>query len=107
MAPYAELGGLLKAVETELCELQLWQHTSPPQKDLASTEPFAVDKLSFSQWLQFIFLPRLESLIETQAPLPERCNIEPMAEEFFKREAINSAALLKHLAAIDQLITQA
>jgi uncharacterized protein YqcC (DUF446 family) len=107
MRLYSELDELLQAVETELRALELWQQTRPSVEELASIQPFAVDKLSFNQWLQFIFLPRIRVLVTAQAPLPENCNVAPMAEEFLKREAIAGAALLEHLAAIDRLITQA
>jgi uncharacterized protein YqcC (DUF446 family) len=104
---YGQLAGLLMDTEQELRRLDLWQTQSPSEEALASTEPFAVDQLSFDQWLQFIFLPRMHKLIDAKAPLPEQCSIAPMAEEFFKAQEINGATVVAVLAAIDQLITQA
>ena len=102
---YRRLTDLLIAVEQELRVMQLWELQSPPPEALASVAPFAVDHLSFSQWLQFLFLPRTYEMIETSAPLPNSCSIAPMAEEFFKVEQREAATIILKLAAIDRLIT--
>jgi len=101
---YRKLADLLIDVERELRVMQLWELQSPSPQALASVEPFAVDKLSFSQWLQFIFLPRMCDLIESAASLPENSSIAPMAEEFFKAQSTEAATIIVKLAAIDQLI---
>ena len=110
MDKQGELTLLLVAVANELHAMGLWQEQKPAPEALASVEPFAVDQLSFTQWLQFVFLPRMEQLIERQSPLPQSCNIAPMAEESFKADDridfADSAALVAHLAAIDQLLTE-
>ena len=102
---YRRLTDLLIAVEQELRVMQLWELQSPSLEALASVAPFAVDHLSFSQWLQFLFLPRLYEMIETSAPLPNSCAIAPMAEEFFKVEQRDAAAIISKLTAIDRLLT--
>lgn len=105
----SELASLLLAVTNELHAMELWQEQKPAPEALASVEPFAVDQLSFAQWLQFIFLPRMNQLIETQSPLPLSCSIAPMAVESLKadgRDFADCAALVAHLAAIDQLLTE-
>ncbi|MDG2501020.1 MAG: YqcC family protein [Porticoccaceae bacterium] len=102
---YRKLADLLIDVERELRLMQLWERQSPSRQALASVEPFAVDQLSFSQWLQFIFLPRMYDVIESAAPLPENSSIAPMAEEFFKAQNTEAAAIILKLAAIDRLIS--
>ena len=106
---YAQLQLLLRDLEAELVIKQQWATQDMTPKDLVSTEPFAIDKMSFSQWLQFVFLPRMQQMVEAQSPLPDNCSIAPMAEEFFKQQAADkkqSAAMIKYLAAIDQLISK-
>lgn len=102
---YRKLADLLIDVERELRLMQLWERQSPSPQALASVEPFAVDQLSFSQWLEFIFLPRMYDVIESAAPLPENSSIAPMAEEFFKAQNTEAAAIILKLAAIDRLIS--
>ncbi|MCS5583323.1 MAG: YqcC family protein [Pseudomonadales bacterium] len=102
-----QLANLLLAVEKELCAMQLWDQQIPSAEALASSQPFAIDKLSFNQWLQFIFLPNMAEIIdsvETTSALPESCSIAPMAEEFYKAEPVDAISLIRYLGAIDALI---
>jgi uncharacterized protein YqcC (DUF446 family) len=101
---YKQLASLLLAVEQELRAMQLWDQQRPSAEALASNQPFAIDKLSFNQWLQFMFLPRMAGIIEAASALPESCSIAPMAEEFYKAEQVDAISLIRHLAAIDAFI---
>ncbi|MDC0003423.1 YqcC family protein [Porticoccaceae bacterium] len=102
---YRTLADLLIEVEKELRLMRLWEMQSPSPEALTSVEPFAVDMLLFNQWLQFVFLPRMGALVESEAPLPDNCSVVPMAEEFFKGQKVEAAAIISRLAAIDRLIT--
>ena len=103
-AAHQQLNRLLLAVEQELREMQLWDQQKPSAEALASNEPFAIDKLSFNQWLRFIFLPRMAGIVEAASALPENCSVAPMAEEFYRAEQVDAISLIRHLAAIDALI---
>ena len=102
---HTEVAALLIDIEAELRQLGFWDVVAPSEEALASNQPFAVDTLSLPQWLQFIFLPTMYRLIEVEAPLPERCGIVPMAEEFFRHQSASAAALIKTLATIDKLLS--
>ena len=102
---YQRLNSLLLAVEEELRAMDLWEQQAPSPQALASDQPFAIDKLSFNQWLQFIFLPKMAEIVETASALPESCSTAPMAEEFYKAEQVDAISLIRHLAAIDALIS--
>ena len=93
-------------LEREMRSLKLWERQPPSAQALASTQPFAVDTLRFPQWLQFIFIPRLYSLVEHRAPLPTNCNTAPMAEEYFRPLAVNSDRLVQRLRKLDDLLSQ-
>ncbi len=75
-----EILALLTQMERELHALGLWDDTPPPAEDLASSVPFAHDRLAFHQWLQWVFLPRMYGLCERGQALPEASGIAPMAE---------------------------
>ena len=77
---YILLASLLIDIECELRRANMWSAETPLAEALASIEPFCVDTLDFQQWLQFILLPRMNTLITTQAPLPDKCDITAMAE---------------------------
>lgn len=98
---YAEVADQLLQLEAEMRRLQLWESEAPSPEALASREPFCVDTLTLPQWLQFVFLPRMSQLIELEQPLPGRCGIAPLAEEFFKNSS-GFEALVGLLADIDQ-----
>lgn len=106
MSQHIALAEILIDVEKELRELRLWEAEPPSAEALASVQPFAVDTLSFAQWLQFIFLPRLYEMINAGAELPDNCGVAPMAEEYFHPLGLNSGNLINHLRRIDVLLTR-
>lgn len=97
---------VLMDVEKELRQLQLWEFEMMSEEALASTEPFAIDTMTFPQWVQFILLPRLYFMIEQQQELPSYCSVAPMAEEYFSVLNLHSAPLVSHLKKIDRLLTR-
>jgi uncharacterized protein YqcC (DUF446 family) len=97
---------ILLDIEKELRDLRLWESESPSADALASTQPFAIDRLNFPQWLQFIFIPRLYIMIEQRMPLPNVSGVKPMAEEYFQVLNLNSAVLIAHLERIDNLLSE-
>ena len=96
----------LMDIEKELRDLRLWETEMISESALASVQPFAVDTMTFPQWLQFIFLPKMYMLIEQQAPLPSNCSVLPMAEHYFSEMRLPTVALLDHLKNIDALLSQ-
>ena len=102
-----EIAAVLIDIEAELRRLALWESEPPSEEALASPQPFAIDTLTLPQWLQFIFLPRMYGLIETNDPLPTRCGIAPMAEEFFRGTNQPIAGLLDALERVDVLLSDA
>jgi uncharacterized protein YqcC (DUF446 family) len=100
------VANLLIDLEYELRVMQLWEEEEPGDEALASTQPFCVDTLEFPQWLQWVFLPRMHSLVKNQAPLPDKCEIVPMAEEYFRTWDAPHAELLGVLHGIDEMISK-
>lgn len=94
----------LLLIERELQVQGWWGEEAPSDEALASTVPFAVDTLSFEQWLQWIFLPRMKIIIELGHPLPSASGILIMAETVFVDRPEQSRELLRLLAEFDQLI---
>ncbi len=103
---HSELLALLGELEAVLRDERLWHRQRPPPSDLASTQPFACDTLEFTQWLQFIFIPRLRQVADTGTPLPAECDVAPMAEEYFKANAMEATVVIHQLRLIDRHITE-
>lgn len=97
---------LLSELESELKTTNLWQLNRPSDQALASIEPFAIDTLSFPEWLQFIFIEKMTQLLQLALPLPKAMAITPMASEYFKVQTINSGALIIVIERIDLVINE-
>lgn len=100
-----ELSLLLESLEKELRRQGRWDDTPPPPEALRSSQPFAVDTLSFDQWLQWILLPRMHELLVRQLPLPASCAIQPMAEEVYGQHDPSCTQLVLLIGEIDALLT--
>jgi len=101
----ARVADSLIQIEIELRQLGVWESEPPPSEALQSTQPFAVDRLEFTQWLQFIFIRRMTMLIEQQRPLPRVSGMAPMAEEHFSSRPESGQNLIDELAEMDRLLS--
>ena len=99
------IAALLIDIEAELRQLGLWDRQPPSPEALASEQPFSIDTLTLPQWLQFIFLPTLYQLLEEGQPLPGRCGIAPMAQEYFRGMGLASSSLEQALLKMDQMLS--
>lgn len=107
MMIYLQAQQLLAAIEAELKNTALWNDVMPTAEALASTTPFCIDTMPFTDWLQFIFLIKMKQLVVMQMPLPENMAIHPMAEEAFKSVTVDTRELLTLILSFDQLLNKA
>ena len=98
--------GLLK-IELELRELEVWEHEPLPDEAFQSTQPFCLDTMEFTQWVQFVFLDRMKTLVEAGHSLPSVSGIAPMAEEHFRGRPESGDGLIQALENMDQLLSGA
>ena len=103
----SEVAGFLLLIEHELRTQGLWSDKVPTEHDLSSLEPFSVDRLDFEQWVQWIFLPKMKTIVERGQPLPSVSGIWHMAEHVFAQRRGNWKPLLKHFQDFDHLISPA
>ena len=87
MTAAAKLPQLLSLLEQNLQAENLWEHTSPSQEALSSTQPFAIDTLQPEQWLQWIFISKIDSMLKSHQPLPQGFSIYPYFSEAWKGQA--------------------
>jgi uncharacterized protein YqcC (DUF446 family) len=107
MSGTAGLPDLLHAIEAEMRQLGLWSDTAPSPAALASRTPFCYDTLPFTQWLQWVLLPRMQLILERQDRLPPSSDIWPLAEHEFKKLDIDTGELLRLVRRFDELINRA
>ena len=98
------VGEVVGAIEAELRTLQLWSKAKPSSAALASDMPFCCDTLELSQWLQWIFLPRMREILAHDLPLPEHSGIYPLAEELCAKLGPGTVLLLRLIQVFDALI---
>lgn len=98
------LADQLLLIERELRVRGWWDSVPPSPEALASEQPFCVDTLSFEQWLQWIFLPRMTFMLEAGMALPTASGIQAMGEEALRGRLAQAQPLLGLLAEVDRLL---
>ncbi|HSB89574.1 MAG TPA: YqcC family protein [Anaerolineales bacterium] len=59
----AAIAAKLDEIESEMRAIGFWQASPLEPHQLEFSAAFGTDKMSFSQWLQFIFIPRVREAI--------------------------------------------
>jgi len=75
---------VVDGLEAELRRMQLWEPEPPSAQLLESTQPFCVDTLALSQWLQWLLIPRMRRILAGDGELPTSSAIHPYAENCFE-----------------------
>lgn len=102
---YQQTQELLQQLELQLFALDLWADLPPSADAFASSAPFACDTMAFEQWLQFILLPKMHSLINGQQPLPSNIAIAPMAQHLWAQHA-ERTPIIQILEQLDALLSR-
>jgi len=98
------LAEVLLKIEAEMRECSLWSSETPTDEALKSIHPFCVDTMPFTEWLQFIFVPKMKEVIEQGCWLPSSGDISIMAEESFYTYPVNTNNLLNLLIECDEIL---
>lgn len=98
---YSQTQQLLDDLSWQLKKYQLWSEAAPTAAALQSQAPFCVDTMRFETWLQFVFMPRLQALIDGQMALPTAMQVAPMAEVMYQGRDVSG--LVNVLLALDTL----
>lgn len=100
-----QVADCLLGIEMALRQLGMWEAERPPADAFLSSEPFCLDTLTFTQWIQFVFLERMKLIVESAQPLPAVSGIAPMAEEYFRGRPESGVILIRELEAFDMLLS--
>lgn len=92
----------INLIKEELENLTLWQPSPPAAEAFLSEQPFALDTMQPHEWLQWIFIPRMQALIDAKAELPKFA-LHPYFEEAFKQQDIDANYLLTLIKQLDDL----
>ncbi|MCW9709668.1 YqcC family protein [Avibacterium sp. 21-586] len=94
----------LEQLQRIMQELALWQATPPEATAFDSVEPFCIDTMNAHEWLQWVFIPRMYAIIESNASLPHKMAIVPYIEEALKeKDTVEIQRLIEPLRAIEEI----
>jgi uncharacterized protein YqcC (DUF446 family) len=95
---------LIIKLEQSLRGAMLWSSSAPSFEAFQSELPFALDTMSFEQWLQFIFIPKMSEIVSNKSTLPDNLKLLPMAEQSLSA-AGNESRLIEVIKQIDLVFT--
>ncbi|WP_165735685.1 YqcC family protein [Pseudoalteromonas sp. C8] len=81
----------------------LWQSEPIDADALLSNTPFCHDTMAFEQWLQFVFIDKIQLLITHKQPLPRNFAIAPMAQMTLVNK-VRSDEIIELLTALDTFL---
>ncbi|PVZ85346.1 hypothetical protein C9426_19900 [Serratia sp. S1B] len=101
-----QVRGSLQEIERVMRELAWWQDVPPAAESFDSIEPFCVDSMLAEEWLQWVLLPRMNALLDADAPLPTRFVITPYFEQAWQDKQPGCIPLLVLLQRLDTLLNK-
>jgi len=102
---FSDVADRLLSIEAEMRRIGVWSSEPPCAEALASTQPFCIDTLEFTEWVQFVFISRMTVLVEQGQALPRVSGMAPMAEEHFRGRDQSGHGLIRVLQEMDQLLS--
>ncbi|MDY7116016.1 YqcC family protein [Halomonas sp. SSL-5] len=109
MTVHDELDQALRRLEATMKAAGLWRMATPDPAAFHSQQPFCVDTMALPQWMRFVFIPRLDALVERRAPLPARCEVAPMLDTYLAEAGMRASdrlLLRQAVEEIDRLVTE-
>ncbi|MBQ5559970.1 MAG: YqcC family protein [Lachnospiraceae bacterium] len=103
MVDQNKLSLYLEQLRDELIAETLWLEEELDENKYNSTAPFCCDTMEFHEWLQFVFLPKMQYMIDNNLELPSSLAIAPMGEVEYRAELKERENLIKILNKIDSL----
>lgn len=93
---------MITEIETEMKHIGYWRSESLPPEAYSFQQAFAMDTMTFSQWLQFVFLRRVHQIIEEKGSFPTKSMVGTQAIREFDGDPL-AAQLVSLLNEFDGL----
>ena len=101
----AQLADIVLRIEAEMRRLDIWERQPPSAAALASTLPFCYDTLQFPQWVQWVFLSRMQQIIQAGGPLPANSGIHAMVEHYCRENGLEAPTWIALFAEFDRALS--
>src|SRR5215469_12765383 len=99
---YEVVAAKLGEIEQEMKRVGLWQEQPLKPEQYNFSKAFAMDTMSYDQWLQFIFVPRVKEIISTRGKFPASSSVGAQAVREFDTYR-NAERLITLLSEFDRL----
>ncbi|MFG6667567.1 YqcC family protein [Halomonas sp. HNIBRBA4712] len=109
MSVHLSLDQALRELEAAMKAADLWRMPAPEASAFESQQPFCVDTMSLPQWLRFVFIARLDALVDASGPLPAKCEVAPAMAAYLQKEKVRASDQLLVVQAVervDKLVTE-
>ena len=93
----------LHALEALLREHNHWRMDEPAEHLFTSTQPFCMDTMEPVEWLQWVLIPRMHTLIDNAQPLPQAFAVAPYYEMALDQAHPVRESMLAELLLLDAL----
>jgi len=108
MTSHDDLAQALRQLATTLEQAGLWDEPCPEPAAFESRQPFCVDTMTLPQWLRYVFIARLQALVDAQAQLPVNCAVAPAMEVWLKDSTMTEkGSVIRDIAVVDRIVTEA
>ncbi|WP_447555950.1 YqcC family protein [Vreelandella sp. EE22] len=109
MSVHQSLRQALVELEAAMKAADLWRMPAPDPQAFESREPFCVDTMSLLQWVRYVFVARLNALVDAQAPMPAKCEVAPAVAVYLQQEKVRAnhqLLVVKAVERVDTLVTE-
>ncbi len=103
MDKHAQVAQMIDRIEAEMRAIGLWQTEALELSRYEFSQAFAMDTMSFSQWLQFVFIARVREIISAHGAFPAQSMVAAQAVRQYDGSP-EASKLLSLLSAFDALI---
>ena len=97
---------LLEQLENNLKISELWSTEEISEEKFSSKLPFCADTMSYPEWLQFVFIKKMQMLVEEDGALPSASGLFPMAQVYFGRAIFRYRELAGILLKFDRILKE-
>lgn len=102
---HAQIARKIAQIEAEMKAIGYWQFEPLPDQAFDFHQAFAMDTMTFPQWLQFVLIPRVAGIVEQQGDFPSESMVGTQAIREFDGDE-TSSQLASLLSEFDEIINR-
>lgn len=109
MSVHQQLQTALLELEAAMKAADLWRTPTPDAAAFASQQPFCIDTMSLPQWVRYVFVARMNALIDADAALPAKCDVAPAMAAYLMQEKVRASdqlLVVRAVERVDKLVTE-